>query len=185
MWLAKAARCCFVSPPAGLFGWVDVGSDTEALAQVLLDEGWLIAPGTLFHATPRPTSLMRMNFATMQDARFWQRLQKLRGGHGHGEACGRTDLQAGGLREWRTGAAAARPNCGALGLHQQGRAKPSLKRGSASVRASDRRAQPTGRRPRCLHPARLSESRAGSVRTAPSVPLWPRAALETKPEALQ
>ena len=61
-----------------------VEDDTEALAQVLLDEGWLIAPGTLFHATPRPTSLMRINFATTQDARFWQRLQKLRGGHGHG-----------------------------------------------------------------------------------------------------
>ena len=78
--LAQAAGCHFVSPPAGLFGWVDVGTDTEALAQVLLDEGWLIAPGTLFHATPRPTSLMRINFATTQDARFWQRLQKLRGG---------------------------------------------------------------------------------------------------------
>jgi len=78
--LAQAAGCQFVSPPAGLFGWVDVGTDTEALAQVLLDEGWLIAPGTLFHATPRPTSLMRINFATTQDARFWQLLQRLRGG---------------------------------------------------------------------------------------------------------
>ena len=84
--LAQAAGCRFVSPPAGLFGWVDVGSDTEALAQVLLDEGWLIAPGTLFHATPRPTSLMRINFATTQDARFWQRLQRLRSGHGRREA---------------------------------------------------------------------------------------------------
>jgi len=76
--LAQAAGCRFVSPPAGLFGWVDVGCDTEALAQQLLDEGWLIAPGTLFHATPRPTALMRVNFATTQDARFWQRLQALR-----------------------------------------------------------------------------------------------------------
>ncbi len=78
--LALAAGCHFAAPPAGLFGWVDVGTDTEALAQQLLDEGWLIAPGTLFHATPRPTSLMRVNFATTQDARFWQRLQSLRGG---------------------------------------------------------------------------------------------------------
>ena len=77
--LAQAAGCRFVSPPAGLFGWLDVGTDTEALAQALLDEGWLIAPGTLFHATPRPTTLMRINFATTQDARFWQRLQALRG----------------------------------------------------------------------------------------------------------
>jgi DNA-binding transcriptional MocR family regulator len=78
--LAQAAGCRFVAPPAGLFGWVDVGTDTEALAQTLLDEGWLIAPGTLFHATPRPTTLMRVNFATTQDARFWQRLQALRAG---------------------------------------------------------------------------------------------------------
>jgi DNA-binding transcriptional MocR family regulator len=76
--LVREAGCHFVTPPTGLFGWVDVGTDTEALAQVLLDEGWLTAPGSLFHATPRPTSLMRVNFATAQDARFWQRLKQLR-----------------------------------------------------------------------------------------------------------
>jgi DNA-binding transcriptional MocR family regulator len=76
--LARDAGCHFVAPPNGLFGWVDVGCDTDALAQVLLDEGWLIAPGSLFHATPRPTTLMRVNFGTSQDARFWQRLQALR-----------------------------------------------------------------------------------------------------------
>jgi DNA-binding transcriptional MocR family regulator len=76
--LARDAGCRFVAPPTGLFGWVDVGCDTDALAQVLLDEGWLIAPGSLFHATPRPTTLMRVNFGTSQDARFWQRLQALR-----------------------------------------------------------------------------------------------------------
>ncbi len=75
--LALAAGCRFVAPPQGLFGWLDVGTDTEALAQVLLDEGWLVAPGTLFHATPRPTSLMRVNFATAQDARFWHRIGPL------------------------------------------------------------------------------------------------------------
>ena len=75
--LARDAGCRFVAPPAGLFGWVDVGTDTEALAQALLDEGWLTAPGTLFHATPRPTTLMRVNFATAQDARFWRRLRQL------------------------------------------------------------------------------------------------------------
>jgi DNA-binding transcriptional MocR family regulator len=76
--LAREAGCRFVTPPAGLFGWVDVGADTERLAQRLLDEGWLTAPGTLFHATPRPTTLMRVNFASAQDARFWQRLKALR-----------------------------------------------------------------------------------------------------------
>ena len=76
--LATHAGCRFVAPPQGLFGWVDVGMDTESLAQTMLDDGWLIAPGTLFHATPRPTSLMRINFGTAQDARFWQRLRRAR-----------------------------------------------------------------------------------------------------------
>jgi DNA-binding transcriptional MocR family regulator len=76
--LAQGAGCRFVTPPAGLFGWVDVGTDTEALAQALLDEGWLIAPGALFHASPRPSTLMRINFATTQEPRFWQRLKALK-----------------------------------------------------------------------------------------------------------
>ncbi|HMO44830.1 MAG TPA: PLP-dependent aminotransferase family protein [Rubrivivax sp.] len=74
--LAEGAGCRFVTPPAGLFGWVDAGHDTEALAQLLLDEGWLIAPGALFHATPRPTTLMRINFATTQEAAFWRSLRQ-------------------------------------------------------------------------------------------------------------
>ena len=77
--LAREAGCRFVTPPAGLFGWVDVGEDTEVLAQRLLDDGWLIAPGTLFHATPRSCTLMRVNFGTAQDARFWQALKALKG----------------------------------------------------------------------------------------------------------
>ncbi|MES3015613.1 MAG: PLP-dependent aminotransferase family protein [Pseudomonadota bacterium] len=75
--LAEAHGCSFASPPRGLFGWVDVGVDTERLAQVMLDE-WLIAPGALFHATPRPTTLMRINFATTQDLRFWKALDRAR-----------------------------------------------------------------------------------------------------------
>jgi DNA-binding transcriptional MocR family regulator len=74
--LAREAGFHFVTPPAGLFGWVDVGADTEALAQALLDRGWLTAPGALFHATRRPSTLMRVNFATAQDARFWRLLRQ-------------------------------------------------------------------------------------------------------------
>lgn len=73
--LALEAGCRFVTPPQGLFGWLDVGVDTERLAQRMLDDGWLLAPGRLFHATPRATTLMRINFATSQDARFWRALQ--------------------------------------------------------------------------------------------------------------
>lgn len=70
--LAEGAGCRFVTPPQGLFGWVDAGVDTQRLAEAMLDQGWLTAPGALFHATPRASSLMRVNFATAQDARFWQ-----------------------------------------------------------------------------------------------------------------
>jgi DNA-binding transcriptional MocR family regulator len=76
--LAEAHGCRFEAPPRGLFGWVDVGVDTERLAHLLHDD-WLIAPGALFHATHRPTTLMRINFATAQDPRFWRALARARG----------------------------------------------------------------------------------------------------------
>ncbi len=70
--LALAAGCRFVAEPMGLFGWVDTGVDTDSLAQRLLDDGHLIAPGALFHAARTPSTLMRINFATTQDAGFWR-----------------------------------------------------------------------------------------------------------------
>lgn len=76
--LALAAGCRFVTPPAGLFGWVDTGVDTERLATAMLDDGWLLAPGTVFHARRCPSTLMRINFATTQDARFWTAFEKAR-----------------------------------------------------------------------------------------------------------
>jgi DNA-binding transcriptional MocR family regulator len=76
--LAEEAGARFVTTPQGLFGWIDVGVDTDRLAQALLDAGWLTAPGSLFHATRRPTTLMRINFATSQDARFWTALKQAR-----------------------------------------------------------------------------------------------------------
>jgi len=66
----------FAAPPRGLFGWVDAGVDTERLAESMLEQGWLLAPGALFHATPRPSTLMRINFATTQDNAFWRDLQR-------------------------------------------------------------------------------------------------------------
>jgi DNA-binding transcriptional MocR family regulator len=70
--LALAAGCTLASEPAGLFGWVDTGVDTDALTQRMLDEGYLLAPGSLFHARRPPSTLMRINFATAQDAAFWK-----------------------------------------------------------------------------------------------------------------
>jgi len=75
--LALHAGCRFVAEPAGLFGWVDTGVDTDALAQRMLDEGYLLAPGALFHAERTPSTLMRINFATTQDAAFWKKYAEL------------------------------------------------------------------------------------------------------------
>jgi DNA-binding transcriptional MocR family regulator len=76
--LALAHGCRFAAPPAGLFGWVDTGVDTDALSQRLLDAGYLLAPGALFHASRQPSTLMRINFATTQDAQFWKVFVKVR-----------------------------------------------------------------------------------------------------------
>ena len=76
--LALAAGCTFASEPAGLFGWVDTGVDTDALAQRMLDQGYLLAPGSLFHARRQPSTLMRINFATTQGAQFWQTFERIR-----------------------------------------------------------------------------------------------------------
>ncbi len=72
MRLATDAGCRFVTPPQGLFGWVDTGVDTEALATRMAADGWLLAPGRLFLASPRSSTLMRVNFASAQESRFWQ-----------------------------------------------------------------------------------------------------------------
>ncbi len=76
--LALEAGCRFAAPPAGLFGWVDTGVDADALAQRMLDQGYLLAPGALFHANHAPSTLMRINFCTTQDALFWQSFAALR-----------------------------------------------------------------------------------------------------------
>lgn len=77
--LALAAGCSFASEPAGLFGWVETGVDTDALSQRMLDEGTMLAPGALFHANRQPSSLMRINFANTQDAAFWKVFARVRG----------------------------------------------------------------------------------------------------------
>ena len=80
--LALAHGCTFAAEPAGLFGWVDTEVDTDMLAQRMLDEDYLIAPGALFHAVRKPSTLMRINFATTQDAAFWTVFARLRNSQG-------------------------------------------------------------------------------------------------------
>ncbi|TDM08573.1 MAG: PLP-dependent aminotransferase family protein [Ideonella sp. MAG2] len=76
--LAQAHGCDFVTPPQGLFGWLDTHCDTDALAQLMVDEGWLLAPGHLFMSSRQPSTLMRINFATCQDASFWRAFEVAR-----------------------------------------------------------------------------------------------------------
>ena len=71
--LALQSGCTFAAEPAGLFGWVETGIDTEPLAQRMLDDGILLAPGALFNAARQPSTLMRINFATTQEAGFWKK----------------------------------------------------------------------------------------------------------------
>jgi DNA-binding transcriptional MocR family regulator len=44
----------------------------------MLDQGYLLAPGSLFHARREPSTLMRINFATTQEAQFWEDFQRAR-----------------------------------------------------------------------------------------------------------
>ena len=76
--LAQDAGFVFAAAPQGLFGWVETGVDVEPLAEALHDQGWLLAPGSLFHAQPRPSTLMRINFATAQEPRLWRALREAR-----------------------------------------------------------------------------------------------------------
>ena len=78
--LALGHGCTFAAEPAGLFGWVETGVDTDALAQRMLDKGYLLAPGALFHAARQPSTLMRINFATTQEAAFWKVFVRMRNG---------------------------------------------------------------------------------------------------------
>lgn len=75
---AEQAGCRFAAPPNGLFGWVDTGVDTDRLALLMHEQGLLIAPGSLFHALRRPSTLMRINFASTLDARFWRLFEGMR-----------------------------------------------------------------------------------------------------------
>lgn len=69
--LAEDAGARFVHPPRGMFGWLDVGFDTEAFALSAHQAGWFTAPGLLFSPVRQAGSLMRVNVATSQDPAFW------------------------------------------------------------------------------------------------------------------
>ena len=63
---------------AGIFVWVDTGQDTGQLALDAYKEGWLVAPGQLFHPHARESTHLRLNVSTTSDA-FLQWLKQYLG----------------------------------------------------------------------------------------------------------
>ena len=57
---------------AGMFLWVDTGTDTNLLTEQAMAEGYLLAPGCLFSPNQLPSQRMRINVATMGDAGLWR-----------------------------------------------------------------------------------------------------------------
>jgi DNA-binding transcriptional MocR family regulator len=53
--------------PAGMFVWVDTGCDTNLLTEKALEQGYLLAPGSLFSPSQLPSTRMRVNISTMAD----------------------------------------------------------------------------------------------------------------------
>ena len=61
--------------PAGMFLWVETGHDTITMAEKALEQGILIAPGSLFSPHQLPSTRMRLN-AAMSDEDVWKCLKK-------------------------------------------------------------------------------------------------------------
>ncbi|WP_420475850.1 PLP-dependent aminotransferase family protein [Noviherbaspirillum sp. ST9] len=53
-----------ITTPAGMFVWIDTGVDTNVLAEKAVQEGYLLAPGSLFSPSQLPSTRMRMNVAS-------------------------------------------------------------------------------------------------------------------------
>jgi DNA-binding transcriptional MocR family regulator len=62
-------------PTAGMFLWVDAGRDTSVLAAQAMEQGLLLAPGSLFSPDQLPSTRMRLNVAALEDARLWDFLK--------------------------------------------------------------------------------------------------------------
>ena len=52
---------------AGIFLWLDTGIDTGPLALAAYKDGWLVAPGQLFHPDASPSTHLRLNVSTTSD----------------------------------------------------------------------------------------------------------------------
>jgi DNA-binding transcriptional MocR family regulator len=68
------------APTAGMFAWADCGRDTNVLAAQAMDEGVLLAPGSLFSPDQLPSTKLRLNVAAaLDDTQAWQFLERTLG----------------------------------------------------------------------------------------------------------
>lgn len=64
------------APGGGMFVWADAGRDTNPLAQAMLEQGFLLAPGSLFLPDQRPSPWLRFNVATSTAPRMLHALDQ-------------------------------------------------------------------------------------------------------------
>lgn len=62
--------------PAGIFLWLDAGCDTNVLTEKAMEEGFLLAPGSLFSPNQLPSTRMRVNIAAMSDPGVFRFLER-------------------------------------------------------------------------------------------------------------
>ena len=60
---------------AGMFLWVDAGCDTNDLAEVAMEQGIMLSPGSMFSPNQQPSTRMRINVAAMTDPVVWDFLK--------------------------------------------------------------------------------------------------------------
>ncbi len=74
--LERVGLAADIVTPAGMFIWIDTGVDTNVLAEKALEEGFLLAPGSLFSPSQLPSTRMRVNVANMGDLGLLRFLEK-------------------------------------------------------------------------------------------------------------
>ncbi|WP_334189116.1 aminotransferase-like domain-containing protein [Noviherbaspirillum sp.] len=65
--LERAGLTVDIAAPAGMFVWADAGCDTNLLTEKGMEQGYLLAPGSLFSPAQLPSTRMRINVACMSD----------------------------------------------------------------------------------------------------------------------
>jgi DNA-binding transcriptional MocR family regulator len=65
--LEKVGFKLFCTPGAGMFLWADTGVDSASLAAAGHEQGYLLAPGSLFSPHQSPSTFMRFNVANCGD----------------------------------------------------------------------------------------------------------------------